>query len=120
MTSALAIVLVALGGGAGAAARYAVHHLLRVRLSATSAMGTMAVNVFGSFVMGLLVGAGAHGGTLALLGIGFCGAFTTFSTMALDLWSAIDEGRPWHAATNLIFSLLLGLGAAWAGIALTS
>ncbi len=120
MNSALTAVLVALGGAGGAAARYAVHHLLRLRFGATSALSTLAVNVLGSFVLGLLVGSAAHGGTIALIGIGFCGAFTTFSTLALDLWSAIDDGRHWNAALNIVLSLALGLGAAWAGITLAS
>ena len=120
MSGLVTWVLVALGGAAGAAARYCVHHALRLRWGATSTASTLAVNVAGSFVLGILVGQGSAGGGMALLGIGFCGAFTTFSTLALDLWAAIDDGRYRTALANTVLSLVLGLGAAALGIALVT
>ena len=120
MSGPLLWALVALGGAAGAAARYAVHHALRTRWGATSTASTLVVNVAGSFVLGMLVAQSEEGGAMALLGIGVCGAFTTFSTLALDLWSAIDEGHPRRAAVNAVLSLALGLGAAYLGMLLTS
>lgn len=120
MSGLLTWALVALGGAAGAAARYAAHHTLRTRWGATSTASTLTVNVLGSFVLGLLVASAADGGAMALVGIGFCGAFTTFSTLALDLWAAIDDGRHRAAAANAILSLTLGLGAAYLGLLLGS
>jgi fluoride exporter len=112
--------LVALGAAIGAPSRYLTNHWVRQRLGGTPAAGTLVVNVVGSFVLGLLVGAGATGAPLALVGIGFCGALTTFSTLALELWDAMSDDRYPEAVTNVVLSLTLGLGAAWLGWVLTS
>lgn len=108
-------VLVALGAAVGAPLRYLVHHVARERVGATPLAGTLAVNVVGSFVLGGLVGAALTGAPLALVGVGFCGALTTFSTLALELWDALDDDRAVHAAVNTLLSLLLGVGAAALG-----
>ena len=105
------VLLVALGAAVGAPLRYLTVHLLRVRFEATGAAGTLLVNVLGSALLGGLVGGGVEGGGLALLGIGFCGAFTTFSTFALELWDALRERRRPALATTVVLSLVLGLGA---------
>ena len=55
------------------------------RFGAAFPWGTLVVNVVGSFVLGVVVGAGLGTAPLSLIGIGFCGAFTTFSTMATEL-----------------------------------
>jgi CrcB protein len=112
--------LVALGAALGAPLRYLTNHWVRKRLGGTPAAGTLVVNVAGSFVLGLLVGAGASGAPLALVGIGFCGALTTFSTLALEVWDAMSDDRYPHAAANVVLSLALGLGVAWLGWALAS
>ena len=102
--------LVALGGALGAPLRYGVNHVVRERFGTTPPVGTLAVNVSGSLVLGLLVGAG----------VGFCGALTTFSTLALELWDALEDERRVAATTILTLSLTLGLGAAYLGFLLTS
>ncbi|MGL5908886.1 MAG: fluoride efflux transporter FluC [Phycicoccus sp.] len=112
-------VLVAVGAAAGAPLRYLVSHRLRERWGATAASGTLVVNVAGSFVLGVLVGAGVSGSWLTLVGTGFCGALTTFSTLALEVWEAMDDDRPRHAAVDVALSLALGISAAalgwWSG-----
>lgn len=112
--------LVALGGALGAPLRYKVNHVLRQRLATTPPVGTLTVNVTGSFVLGALLGSGVTGNPLALVGIGFCGALTTFSTLALELWDAIEDDRRVEATTVLCLSLALGLGAAYFGYFLAS
>lgn len=107
--------LVALGAALGAPLRYLTNHWVRERLGGTPAAGTLVVNVVGSVVLGLLVGAGVTGAPLALVGIGFCGALTTFSTLALEVWDAMSDDRYPHAVANVTLSLVLGLGAAWLG-----
>jgi CrcB protein len=73
--------LVALGAAVGAPLRYAIATSLdRERFP----HGTLVVNVLGSFLLGLFVGAGVTGHWLALLGTGFCGGFTTYSAFAVQ------------------------------------
>ncbi|MFW5470823.1 fluoride efflux transporter FluC [Knoellia sp. CPCC 206435] len=108
------VLLVALGAAVGAPLRYAVTQALRDR-GATSHAGTLVVNVLGSFVLGLLVGSGVRDDALALLGTGFCGALTTMSTLALEVWDSTVEDRPRHGVATLVLHLVLGLGAAWLG-----
>ena len=112
--------LVAVGAALGAPARYLANHWVRERLGGTPVAGTLLVNVVGSFVLGLLVGTGADGAPMALVGIGFCGALTTFSTLALEVWDAMEDDRRHHAVANVVVSLALGMGAAWLGWFLTS
>ena len=103
--------LVGLGGAAGATTRF----LLGTRIAAPE-RATLAVNVLGGFVLGLLTG-GAAGGPVALaIGIGFCGAFTTFSSFAVETTEAYTTSgtRPaaWLAGLHLLGALgALGCGA---------
>lgn len=107
--------LVALGAAVGAPARMVVGHWVRDRFGTTAAAGTLAVNVLGSLALGALVGAGVGAGWVALLGIGFCGAFTTFSSLALEVWEAMADGRRVEATAVVASSLVLGIGAAALG-----
>lgn len=107
--------LVALGAALGAPARMLVGHWVRDRFGGTAAAGTLAVNVVGSFVVGALVGGGAGAGWMALVGTGFCGAFTTFSSLALEVWEALEDGRRVEATSVTAASLVLGIGAAVLG-----
>ena len=93
----------ALAGGCGAVARFLVARALTVPY------GTLAVNVSGAFVLGLL-------GNNFILGTGFVGAYTTFST-----WMYESHGLSRRVAlANILGSLALGLAAAQLGIALRS
>lgn len=104
--------LVALGGVAGAATRWAA-----LDLADRAAWALVAVNGVGAFLLGLVV----HGllrhnaGPRLLLGVGFCGSLTTFSTLAVDIASDLDRGETTGALVLLAASLAVGLVAATAG-----
>ncbi len=107
--------LVAAGALAGAPMR-----LLATRLAARAghdpALGTLAVNVAGSAVLGVLLGLGSvPAWALALVGTGFCGTLTTFSTFGADVVRLVDERAVARAAVTVAATLVLGLGAAAAG-----
>jgi CrcB protein len=107
--------LVAAGALAGAPLR-----LLATRLAARAghdpALGTLAVNVAGSAVLGVLLGLGSvPAWALALVGTGFCGTLTTFSTFGADVVRLVDERAVARAALTVAATLVLGLGAAAAG-----
>ncbi|HEX5988431.1 MAG TPA: CrcB family protein [Nocardioides sp.] len=76
----MTLALVAIGAGLGAAMRYGFALLF----DALWPSGTIAVNWIGSFLLGLLVGAGLDGGVMSLLGAGFCGGLTTYSAFAVQ------------------------------------
>jgi CrcB protein len=116
--TALDALLVALGACAGAPLRYLVSHWSRAGLHAVPTVGTILVNLVGSLVLGLFVGSGIDGHWYALIGVGFCGALTTFSTLALEIWDAMTDRRRPEAVLNVALSLLLGIGAAWLGYVL--
>jgi fluoride exporter len=78
--------------------------------------GTFAVNVVGSFLLGLL--SDVAPATLTVLGVGGLGALTTFSTFARELVTAVERRRQVQAALYLATSLVAGVAAAAAGITL--
>ncbi|MEO3815182.1 CrcB family protein [Plantactinospora sp. B24E8] len=110
--------LVLLGGAVGAVCRFGVNWLVELR-SRPSPWATFTVNLVGSFLLGLLAGLGASlpGWVGVLLGTGFCGALTTWSTFAHEtvrLAGSGPAGRGW-ALLNLTLTLTCGLGAATLG-----
>jgi len=100
--------LVILGAAIGAPSRFVIDQYLRK--FSNLPWGTFTVNVLGSFVIGLTWGATEN--TVALIAIGFAGAFTTWSTFMLDIYLAIELKKFRAAAINYIGSLLIGLLAA--------
>jgi CrcB protein len=86
---------------------------LAARSERDPAVGTLVANVVGSAVLGALAGAaGAGGAVLALVGTGFCGALTTFSTFGADVARLVDLRRLLGALGYVAATLVLGLGAA--------
>jgi len=115
------LVLVAVGGALGAVARYTVSFLFG-RVWPAFPWGTLVVNVVGSFLLGLLMGATASGRFLldpawrSFLGIGILGAFTTFSTLSYETVEAVRGGSPMHALGMVLANLVLGLLFCWIGL----
>ncbi|GAA1501973.1 fluoride efflux transporter CrcB [Nocardioides humi] len=112
--------LVCVGAAAGAPARYLVDRFVQVRHSSRIPWGTLAINLSGSLLLGCLYGGAAGSELLLLVGTGFCGAFTTFSTFAFESVRLLEERASWAALANLSVTLLGGLGAAFVGFALTA
>jgi CrcB protein len=111
------LLLVGLGAIPGALLRWQSSVQLGPCLGG-SAGADLLVNVLGSFVLGFLAGPiPMRAGLLLLLGIGFCGSLTTFSSWMLDVVKLLEGGRPFVAGGLVVASLGLGLAAAWFGLA---
>ncbi len=106
---------VALGAALGAPARYLISRAVQVRHRMWMPLGTMTVNVLGSLLLGVLVGAGSGQTLMLLVGTGFCGTLTTFSTFAFETLRLIDIGAPRVALINLAGSLTAGIAAVTVG-----
>jgi fluoride exporter len=110
--------LVMVGAAVGAPSRWLLDQYVRGRVGGVFPWGTFAINVSGSGVLGFLLGAsaGAHDTALvALVGTGFCGGFTTFSSFGFETVRLAEEGEYAAACVNVAASVLLGVGAAFAG-----
>ncbi|GAB3682040.1 fluoride efflux transporter CrcB [Angustibacter aerolatus] len=105
--------LVVVGAVVGAPTRYLVDRLVSARHGSRVPWGTITVNAAGSLVLGLLtglLGAGRGGAAVsALVGTGFCGALTTFSTFSFETVRLLEERRLPAAVVNVVVSLLAGL-----------
>lgn len=109
---------VALGAAVGAPLRLLASRQLdrgRSRLSRAMPLGTLVVNVAGSFILGWLACSAAGPTMTALLGTGFCGALTTYSTFSYETWQLIEAGAGRRAVVNIAANLLVGFGAAALG-----
>jgi fluoride exporter len=109
------VIGIGLLGGLGAIARFGLDGAVSAQLGTDFPYGTLVVNVSGAFGLGALAGAAVGQDVNRLAGTGLVGAFTTFSTWALESHRLAEAGRARLGAANFIISLLLGLGAAWAG-----
>jgi CrcB protein len=102
-------------GGVGAVLRFLLDGAVQNRAATDLPLGTLAVNVSGSFVLGLLTGLGATGWTLLLAGTAFLGSFTTFSTWVFETHRLGEDGEVGLAFVNVGLSLAAGLAAGAAG-----
>ncbi|HWH96466.1 MAG TPA: fluoride efflux transporter CrcB [Baekduia sp.] len=114
MSAAVALGL-GLLGGAGAVGRFLLDGAVGRRLGRAFPYGTLAVNLSGALVLGLLAGAALNGDAYKLWGVGLVGGFTTFSTWTLESHRLAEEGRGALTALNFVVSLLLGVVAVWVG-----
>lgn len=116
------LVLVLLGGGLGSLARYLTGLWLADRLGAAFPWGTLAVNVLGSFLIGMIATLADERGGIGpqarlLLVTGVLGGFTTFSAFSLETWRLLEQNEVGRAALNVLATLLLSFTAVVLGVA---
>ena len=118
----MTVLLVALGGMAGAPLRYLLDKVIQSRHDSVLPWGTFTVNVIGSAILGFLIGAQQHLGmssqVMALAGIGFCGGLTTFSTFGYETLRLLEDGAVGAAGLNMLGSLAVGVAAGALGFLL--
>lgn len=114
----MSVLLVAVGGGAGAVCRAALSNWVKARWIYAFPLATFCINVLGSFVLGLLIAASLSAPVYALCGTGFMGGFTTFSTLHNEAAALARGGRRTVCLTYLCASYGLSLAAAMAGLML--
>ncbi|GAL12769.1 CrcB protein [Vibrio astriarenae] len=111
---------IALGGAFGACSRYLVSELCVQLFGRGFPYGTLTVNVVGSFAMGCLIAA-FENEMLAtepwrqIIGLGFLGALTTFSTFSMDNVLLMQQGAFFKMGLNVLLNVLLSISAAWIG-----
>ena len=115
---------VALGGALGSVARFWINGLIIEKSIATFPWGTLAVNVSGSFVIGIIGALVVPEGRMdsqsrifatQFLMIGVCGGYTTFSSFSLQTLNLLREREWLHAGGNVLLSVLLCMIAVWLG-----
>jgi CrcB protein len=114
------LALVFLGAIVGAPLRYLTDRAVQIRHDSVFPWGTMTVNVVGCLVLGFLAGLGTSlpSGVAALVGTGFCGALTTYSTFSYETLRLVEQRAYLYAVMNVLISLIAGLGAVFLGYAL--
>lgn len=120
MTSLL---LIGAGGFLGAIARYLLDGRITAWTGGSLPWGTFAVNMTGSFAVGVLFALIVERASLpadlrAPLLIGFIGSYTTFSTLALESWRMIEDGAWLYATASLAGNVIIGVAAVIAGVAI--
>jgi CrcB protein len=113
------MLLVMLGAAVGAPSRWLLDQAIQRRHSSVYPWGTWTINILGSLILGVILGAAATGAEstrlVALAGTGFCGGFTTFSTFGYETVILAEEESRWAGAVNVAVSLAVGLLAATGG-----
>ena len=111
-------------GAAGAPARYLLDRAVAERTRGVFPWGTFVINITGSFLFGFLTGLGLNHAfpkvPRVVLGTGFCGAYTTFSTFTFETVRLLEEGAVAEALRNAGGSLLAASFAAAAGLAVAA
>lgn len=117
----MTVLLVMLGGAVGATLRYLIDTQVRSRQRFRFPWSTLMVNLLGSVVLGVLTGltlpAAAESATHAALGVGLCGALTTFSTFGYETVRLFLDGAQRTAVANVVVTTAASLAAAAGGIA---
>jgi CrcB protein len=103
--------LVALGGAAGSVGRYWTGVLFAGAFGLDFPLGTLVINILGSFIIGLVDIAAGGSALRSLIIVGFCGGYTTFSSFSLQTLELIRAGHPVAASLNVLLSVALCLAA---------
>ena len=113
---------IAAGGALGSMARYACSSLVAGWFGETFPLGTLIINVLGSFVIGLFAGLTGPDGRLMVSGdirqfvmVGICGGYTTFSSFSYQTLTLAQDGEYARAGVNVVASVVLCLLAVWLG-----
>lgn len=116
--------LVAVAGGAGAVLRALLIHHVGLRRADPLPVGTLVVNASGSLVLGVVTGLalyhGLGGKVLAVVGVGLCGGYTTWSTASWESVHLVHTGHRAEAVVYTLGSLVVCIGCAAAAIGLTA
>lgn len=118
------IVSLLIAGAIGAPTRYVVDGFVQDRVTGVFPWGTFVINVTGSFLLGMITGLALYHGLgdlpKTVIGAGFCGAYTTFSTFSYETIRLLEKGSVGLAAGNALGSVAAGLAAAATGLAITA
>jgi CrcB protein len=106
---------VGLLAGLASVARFLVDAAVSLRARGRFPAGTLAVNLSGALLLGLLVGLSLHGDAYLLAGTAVLGSYTTFSTWMFESHRLAEDGQAWALALNVVASLTLGVAAVAAG-----
>ena len=116
--------LVMVGGGVGSLMRYVAGVAISTRFATMLPVGTMVINITGSFLIGLLMTLLSerlpHPNWRLLLVVGFLGGYTTFSSFEWETFSAVRGGGFWIGVANVVGSVTLGYAAVWLGAMLAT
>lgn len=119
-----AYLLVFIGGGLGSAARLGIGSFMNRYVNAVFPWGTLCVNVISSFILGLIMASlmyKVHANSeqqRLLIGVGFCGGLSTFSTFSLELFNLLKTENYFLASVNILASVVVCLIALWMGMQL--
>jgi len=111
-----ALLLAMAGAGVGAPLRYLTDRTVQSRRDSVFPWGTFIVNVAGSLLLGIVMGATTDPTTRTLLAVGFCGGLTTYSTFSFETLRLAEDGSRILAAVNVVASVLAGLVAVTLGL----
>ena len=110
----MTVLMIAVGAAVGAPARYLTDRSVQSRHETVFPWGTLIVNIVASLVLGVITGASVRldPHLVALIGTGFCGALSTYSTFSYETMRLLQDGTRFYAGASVAVSLVAGLGSA--------